>query len=95
MAQQLSKKKLRFTLITNPKPLYFTWPLLQLLRQNSLDTASAEEAAEIAEYERNNEVKKVTLTHTLTLTLTRKSLLKPDPDPHVRVIGEWLPYDTS
>jgi hypothetical protein len=48
-----------------------------LLRQNSLDTASAKEAADIAEYARYNEVKKVTLSHTLTLplTLTRKAIL--------------------
>jgi hypothetical protein len=30
-----------------------------VLRQNSLETASAKEAAQIAEYERDNEVKKV------------------------------------
>jgi hypothetical protein len=68
-----------------------------LLRQNSLDTASAKEAADIAEYARYNEVKKVTLSHTLTLTLTltRMAILDPEPDPHIRVIEEWLPYATS
>ena len=68
-----------------------------MLRQNTIETASAKEAAEIAEYERDNEVKKVTLTHTLTLTLTltRYPILNPDPDPHIRVIGERLAYDTS
>jgi hypothetical protein len=30
-----------------------------VLRQNSIETASAKEAAQIAEYERDNEVKKV------------------------------------
>ncbi len=41
-----------------------------MLRQNTIETASAKEAAQIAEYERDNEVKKVTLTHTLHLTMT-------------------------
>jgi hypothetical protein len=70
-----------------------------MIRQNSIETASAKEAAQIAEYERDNEVKKVTLTHThtltLTLTLTRSPILNLDPDPHIRVIGERLSYDTS
>ncbi len=43
--------------------MYNIWLHLTLffsvLRQNSLETASAKEAAQIAEYERDNEVKKV------------------------------------
>ena len=62
-----------------------------MLRQNTIETASAKEAA----HERDNEVKKVTLTHTLTLTLTRYPILNPDPDPYIREIGERLAYDTS
>ncbi len=56
-----------------------------MLRQNSIETASAKEAAQIAKYERDNEVKKVTLTHTLilSLTLTRYPILNPDPDPQL------------
>ena len=69
-----------------------------MLRQNSLETASAKEAAQIAEYERDNEVKKVDPypypypNHYPDLRPKSLSLIVII---YLREIGELLAYDTS